>query len=977
MLTNNFVNIGIAKSQTKLATEKTEQLRAKTIDIPIYQTSFKIMRVDLGCGISKSADFIGVDLCPGVGVDIVADLNQTFPFEDNSVDEIKAYDVVEHLQDRLHTMNEIWRACKPGALVDIRVPSTDGRGAFQDPTHVSFWNINSFFYYCSEFPAYLELCRRYGFKGEFKILYLDQEESLDRVIHVIARLQVVKPWSNLNELTNQTKLSNNRTKHEKQQELFIQGKDDSSQEPIDEFTHQLYLHIQEYQKKPNSRTIIASIRQLRYQISKQCLNIPDNELHALYTEKLRATYKMLLDSGIRNEPLTITEQSLLSELDIFIDNSSENLTPARKIQNLIVIMLYCRADCLVLQPNLSDIPDWLLPDYLEFIFSNTINFRMLGETDNYSSYIQGWMDYIYTSIFTHVDEQFWQDITNKITLIANFIPAYFNQTNLKDIYVKRAEIIELNLKNNAHKINYDLPDRSASRKKIRLGILASHFNPSAETFATLPVYEYLSRDFEVVLYSLQQTNHLLEQYCRSSANFFVTLPQNLSEQVDAIRSDDLDILFFTTNVTAVTNQICLLASHRLAHIQITSGGSVVTTGMRHMDYFISGTFTDPSPTAQEQYREELIQLPGAAHCFSYGDFEEKSTIKVEREQLGIPEDSVVFTSGANFYKIIPELIHTWAKIIAAVPNSTIVLFPFGPNWSSNYPKQAFEQHLHQIFAEYGVSVNRVIALDPQPVPNREDLKEYYKITDIYLDSYPFAGTTSLIEPLQVNLPVIARQGNSFRSSMGAAMIRSLDITDLVADSEESYIQLAVALGNNPALRQQKRNEIKAKMADNPSFLDSKGYGTKIGDLFKELVARYSAKTLSDNLRLRDVNLMVFPDWNQSEEAVGLELQQVIQTLATQPDSQKTTLLIDTTNIAIEDAEMFISSVVMNLMMEEDLDIMEELEISLIEDLSNIQWDNLLPRINARIVLLCDNPVAVAKLPHGKIIQRQIESFILN
>ncbi len=39
-------------------------------------------------------------------------------------------------------MNEIWRICKPGATLDILVPSTDGRGAFQDPTHVSFWNIN-------------------------------------------------------------------------------------------------------------------------------------------------------------------------------------------------------------------------------------------------------------------------------------------------------------------------------------------------------------------------------------------------------------------------------------------------------------------------------------------------------------------------------------------------------------------------------------------------------------------------------------------------------------------------------------------------------------------------------------------------------------------------------------------------------------------------------------------------------------------
>jgi predicted O-linked N-acetylglucosamine transferase (SPINDLY family) len=599
--------------------------------------------------------------------------------------------------------------------------------------------------------------------------------------------------------------------------------------------------------------------------------------------------------------------------------------------------------------------------------------------------IQGWMDYLHTAILSQPDSLAWKDIANKFAQIANFIPAYFNDIDLKNIYIQRAEIIELYLKNNGCEVDYQFDERPRNRKKIRLGIIASHFNPSAETFAALPTYEYLSREFEVVLYSLQETGDALEQYCFSCANHNKLLPQGLVEQVNTIRADDLDILFFATNITAVTNQMCLLASHRLARIQVTSGGSVVTTGMRHMDYFISGTLTDPSPIAQEQYREELLQLVGAAHCFSYGDNEVRSTLNViggaspleNRESLDIAPETVVFISGANFFKIVPELVQTWAKIIEKVPNSALMLLPYGPNWSSSYPKKDFENNLIKILAGYGVSADRLIILDPQPVPNRESVKAYYQIANVCLDSYPFSGTTSLIEPLQVNLPVIARQGNSFRSAMGAAMIRSLDITDLVADSEESYIQLAVALGNNPELRQQKSAEIKAKMADNPSFLDSKGYGAKIGELFKELVDRYSRNVLSDNLRLKDVNLMVFPDWNQSEESVGLELQQVIQTLATQADAQKTTLLIDTTNIAIEDAEMFISSVAMNLMMEEDLDIMEELEISLIEDLNNIQWDNLLPMISARIVLECDNQEVVGKLPHEKLPQRQLESFLLS
>jgi predicted O-linked N-acetylglucosamine transferase (SPINDLY family) len=698
-----------------------------------------------------------------------------------------------------------------------------------------------------------------------------------------------------------------------------------------------------------------------------------------------------LDRIFGNKSANPSNQKILRVSDVFgdrqvsidsidnLDATSNHETVPTSIRDLFAAMPNSRADRLQLRyEDLTIVPDDLRLEYLQFLFAKPVDFRSIAETNHYYHYIQGWIDYLHTSIFSQDShDRLWQDVIDKFTKIANFIPAYFNEVNLKDIYIKRAEIIELNLKNNRCEVDYDFPNRPANRNKIRLGILASHFNPSAETFAALPIYEYLSRDFEVILYSFQQTHHPLEQYCRSSANFFVTLPQNLVEQVTAIRNDDIDILFFATNITAVTNQICLLASHRLARIQITSGGSVVTTGMRNMDYFISGTFTDPAPNAQEQYREKLIKLPGAAHCFSYGDYAEESSVNIDREQLGIAKDAIVFTSGANFYKIIPELIHTWAKILAGVPTSVIMLFPFGPNWSSNYPKRAFEQHLHQIFAEYGVSADRILALNPQPVPNREDLKEYFKLADIYLDSYPFAGTTSLIEPLQVNLPVIARQGNSFRSAMGSAMIRSLEIADLVADSEDSYIQLAVNLGNNPELRHQKRAEIQTKMQNNPSFLDSRGYSAKIGKLFTELVDRYAVDKLTENLCLRDINLMVFPDWSQSEEAVGLELQQVIQTLATQPESQNTTLLIDTTNIALEDAQMFISSIAMNLMMETDLDITEELEISLIEDLSNIQWDSLLPKIEARIVLECDNQAAVAKLPHQNFARRQLDSFILN
>lgn len=128
------------------------------------------------------------------------------------------------------------------------------------------------------------------------------------------------------------------------------------------------------------------------------------------------------------------------------------------------------------------------------------------------------------------------------------------------------------------------------------------------------------------------------------------------------------------------------------------------------------------------------------------------------------------------------------------------------------------------------------------------------------------------------------------------------------------------------------------------------------------------------LRLKDINLIVFPDWSRPEEALGLELQQVIKALATDPDKNNMTLLIDTSNIAEEDAELMLSSVIMNLLMQENLEINEGPEISLVGQLSKIQWEALLPRLHARIVLENENQQAIAQAKFENIPFCQLDSI---
>jgi hypothetical protein len=128
----------------------------------------------------------------------------------------------------------------------------------------------------------------------------------------------------------------------------------------------------------------------------------------------------------------------------------------------------------------------------------------------------------------------------------------------------------------------------------------------------------------------------------------------------------------------------------------------------------------------------------------------------------------------------------------------------------------------------------------------------------------------------------------------------------------------------------------------------------------QIVSSTLIKATLEPLKLKDTNLIVFPDWTQPEEVLTLDLERVIKAIATHPDRSHITLLVDTSGISQEDGNLFLSGVAMNLLMQEDLDVTEGVEISLVGQLGELQWEALLPRLHARIVLEKENEQAIAQ-----------------
>lgn len=135
----------------------------------IQESAFPALWLNLGCCDRRVPGYIGVDRVPGPGVDKVADLTLPWPWPDLTVTKILAHDIIEHLPDKIFTMNELHRVLAIGGQADIIVPTTDGRAAFQDPTHVSYWNRNSFWYFEAGNVYRERFARSYGITAAFRV----------------------------------------------------------------------------------------------------------------------------------------------------------------------------------------------------------------------------------------------------------------------------------------------------------------------------------------------------------------------------------------------------------------------------------------------------------------------------------------------------------------------------------------------------------------------------------------------------------------------------------------------------------------------------------------------------------------------------------------------------------------------------------------------------------------------------------------
>ncbi|NER35737.1 MAG: glycosyltransferase [Oscillatoria sp. SIO1A7] len=175
-------------------------------------------------------------------------------------------------------------------------------------------------------------------------------------------------------------------------------------------------YAQAYQKDPTDSEAIAFLRQARQTLADRWFSVLEIHLELAYSGQIGKAYKVLLGSGIKNEPLTEAEKQFANDI---ADRIGQGFGRKKDIQHFLVGLLYRYAYQLPVKYENAPIPQWFFEDFLKFLVEAPEEFRDPGESDRYSVYLQKLLDYTRSHIDREQNAIVWQKVAAAFGELAN------------------------------------------------------------------------------------------------------------------------------------------------------------------------------------------------------------------------------------------------------------------------------------------------------------------------------------------------------------------------------------------------------------------------------------------------------------------------------------------------------------------------------------------------------------------------------
>ncbi len=360
-------------------------------------------------------------------------------------------------------------------------------------------------------------------------------------------------------------------------------------------------------------------------------------------------------------------------------------------------------------------------------------------------------------------------------------------------------------------------------RKLRIGYVSPDFRQHAVAYFSEPLLiEHDREQFELFAYAHLEPGES-DKYTEKFKSYFhhwtETKEMGQDEFESRVRNDGIDILIDLAGHTS-NNRLASFVN-RPAPVQASwIWGAGQTTGLPQVDALLSDSAV--VPYEHEKFvTEKLWRIPKVGFPF-----------KPALEALD-PQPLPCLTNGFITFGVLcrpvrasQATISVWASILQRVPNSRI-RFDHLP-----YVEEDIQKRIKNYFAEQGISESRLDFRNTRP-----HWIAYQKI-DIQLDAFPAGSGTTATEGLFMERPVIALKSRPPMGRFAHAQLSALGIDEICgADSQEEYIEKAVALASDPVRLATICNGMRDRMQKS-WLMDYVGYGKLTATMYRSMWRAY-------------------------------------------------------------------------------------------------------------------------------------------
>ncbi|CAA7619604.1 putative TPR repeat protein [Magnetospirillum sp. SS-4] len=264
---------------------------------------------------------------------------------------------------------------------------------------------------------------------------------------------------------------------------------------------------------------------------------------------------------------------------------------------------------------------------------------------------------------------------------------------------------------------------------------------------------------------------------------------------DVIRRDGIHILVDLAGHSA-WNALPVFV-RKPAPIQATMIGYPFTTGLTRIDYRVTDIHTDPPGLTDDDYTETLVRLDYAP------------TFRLPRHAPdpgplpALSGGGIRFGSFNKPQKITEEVVAAWARVLNAVPDSSLLLVLPGGDTPS------VQDMAGSWFLGHGVEKRRIETVGTCQLDQFLDL---VRRVDIALDPFPYGGGTTTVLTLWMGVPVVALRGSGPASGVSTGMLGAAERLDLATETVERYVEMAVGLTTDLKALSQLRAALRPRIA---------------------------------------------------------------------------------------------------------------------------------------------------------------------